>query len=483
MNIHTITKSFLAIIVVVGMITASNASGTSKDVDRKYGTDKNQPPSVNAEATAELTFAADDIAPMAPTTLRITPNVPPENDFLDISVKSSITHVQPMTGIVLWTDSNNRQTDAIQLEYAYMKYSDIISRKGQYNWQSVDDLLDEVASRGHQGILRFYYVEPGDDPTTVPQYIKKSDGYNETQGMSEGEVTWFPDWSFAELRAFTLDFYKRFAERYDGDPRLAFLQVGFGLWAEYHIYSGPMTLGKTFPSKAFQADFIRHMDKVFKTLRWNISIDAAESNVGPFSDEPELLNRHLGLFDDSFLHKTHHEYNADCFKFFDYQERHKTAPMGGELSYYTYEDDPNPDLDVNHDQIHALDPNGPHGIPFEQLAAQYHISYMIGNDQPKYQLMPRIEEAGMATGYKFKVTSFKASSSQSKVVVQNIGIAPIYYDAYPTVNGVRATASLKGLLQGESKEHSIPSGGETPALTIECDRLVPEQTIEFEADL
>lgn len=61
--------------------------------------------------------------------------------------------------------------------------------------------------------------------------------------------------------------------------------------------------------------------------------------------------------------------------------------MGGELNYYT-----------DHDQQHALDPEGPHGISFEQMAAQYHISYMIGNDQPEYQSMARIEEAGLSTG-------------------------------------------------------------------------------------
>ena len=69
--------------------------------------------------------------------------------------------------------------------------------------------------------------------------------------------------------------FDEFAERYDGDPRLAFLEVGFGLWAEYHIYSGPEVLGQTFPSMEFQANYFQHLDRVFaqdrKSTRLNSS--------------------------------------------------------------------------------------------------------------------------------------------------------------------------------------------------------------------
>ena len=95
----------------------------------------------------------------------------------------------------------------------------------------------------------------------------------------------------------------------------------------------------------------------------------------------------------------------------------------------------------------------------------------------------------MACGYRFRVTEFKASASQAVVVIQNTGIAPIYHDAFPAVNGTRAGDSLKGLLPEQSKTFTIsfPADGKaatpTPTLTIESDRLVPGQRIEFDADL
>lgn len=66
------------------------------------------------------------------------------DDYQSIPLQSAITSVQPMTGIVLWTDSDYRDTDTIQLEYAYMAYNDIVNQKDQYEWSGVDSLLDLV---------------------------------------------------------------------------------------------------------------------------------------------------------------------------------------------------------------------------------------------------------------------------------------------------------------------------------------------------
>lgn len=390
--------------------------------------------------------------------------------FRPVSLKSQITAVQPMTGLVLWSDHDSNTTKSIQLEYSYMAYNDVVQTKGKYDWTKVEALLNQIKARGHQAILRFWDTYPGKS-TTIPQYIKQLPGYQETVGQSEGETTSFPDWSNNELKQFILEFYSQFAANYDKDPRLAFLQVGFGLWAEYHIYDGPMVLGKTFPSKDYQTTFLNHLATTFTQLPWSISIDAAETERTPFADTPDLLKLHFGLFDDSFLHKEHNVYNASCFQFFGL-DRYLQAPIGGELSYYT-----------DYDQEHALDPKGPYGISFETLAQQYHVTYMIGNDQPSYQTMSRIQAAGMALGYKFKVVSYLVSPSAAKVTIANTGIAPIYYDAYVAINGIRSTQSLKGLAPGKQAEYLVPSGGANPVLTIESDRLVSGQQIQVDADL
>jgi hypothetical protein len=393
-----------------------------------------------------------------------------QEQFARVPLLSHINHVQPMTGIVLWASSEHNRTDAVQLEFSYMKYSDVVPRRGVYIWNVLDRLLEDVAGRGHQAVIRFYFVYPG-RPTTVPAYIKALPGYRETRGTSEGKPTGFADWSHPELKRFALEFYTELARRYDNDPRLAFVETGFGLWAEYHIYDGPMMLGKTFPDKAFQGEFARRLASVFRKTPWMISVDAADSMRTPYAGDQRLLKIPFGVFDDSFLCRQHREVNEPNWDIMG-RDRWKRAPAGGEFSYYT------PD-----DQKQALAGNGPHGISFEKAAAGFHVTFMIGNDQPRYQSMDRIKAAGMACGYKFRILGFEASPTRTRVTITNTGVAPFYHDAYIAVDGTRAGRSLKGLLPGESRTDEIAAGGSAPKLSIACDRLVPGQSIEFEADL
>ena len=390
-----------------------------------------------------------------------------QDGFIDLFPDDLITDVQPMTGIVFWTTSGHVDTDAISLEYSYMLYDHVVQDKGVYNWDEVDRKLEAVAARKHQAILRFRFVYPGYE-TSVPDYILNMENYHETVGKSEGKDTHFPDWSHPELKRFTLEFYTKFAERYDDDPRLAFVQTGFGLWAEYHIYDGPRVLGETFPSKEFQEEFFHHLDTTFNNIPWNISIDAADDYYTPFEAKPHLKDIRFGLFDDSFMHQSHAGYNTSNWNFFD-RERYKTSPAGGEFSYYS-----------DYDQEHVLDfPDGPYGKPFEWYAGDFHITYMIGNDQPGYQTMERIKEASMAAGYKFQIVSLKTAVDTSVFEILNYGVAPLYYDAYIAVDGVRSPGSLKLLAPGDTVVFGVPAGAEGADITIECDKLVEGQEIQF----
>ncbi len=395
--------------------------------------------------------------------------------FVPIPLRGEVTRVQPMTGIVLWEESWNdhtiKESDAVSLEYAYVQPSRIITGVDRYDWSGFEAFLDRIAGREHQALVRFYYTYPGRE-TAVPDYIKALPGYEETTGQVEGMRTHFPDWRSAELQRAHLGFFDAFAERYDDDPRIAFLQVGFGLWGEYHIYEGPRRLGREFPSKEFQRRFFDTLDGAFDTLHWSISIDAGDGTYSPMADDAALRARRFGNFDDSFMHANHDDYNESMWNLFEHGTRFLRAPHGGELSYYT-----------DFDQRHVLDPEGTHGRSYESLAARFHISYMIGNDQPSYQSVARIQQAGMANGYRFAITPFEASGMQSLVRVENEGIAPIYYDAFVAVDGVRSDESLRGLGPGQSLELLIGAGGEDPGLTIECDRLVPGQRILFDAAL
>ena len=396
----------------------------------------------------------------------------PADAGIRVPLQSAITGVQPMTGIVLWNTSSSNKKDYVQLEFSYMLYNDVCKEKDVFDWSVMDNLLADVASRGHQAVVRFRYTYPGKS-CAVPDYIKEWPGYEATNAKSEGRNTEFPDWRCEELQRFHKEFHRRFAERYDSDPRLAFVETGFGLWAEYHIYDGPFERGRTFPSYEFQEEFLPLMDEWFRDTPWLISIDASDGKYGPFHRTPALLDLRFCNFDDSFMCEDWSGYNWSGWKYFGL-ERYKLAPGGGEFSYYS-----------SYDQKHCLDPEGMYGRVFEDVVAKVHMTFIIGNDQPGKQTDARIKEAAMSMGYRFEIKDFCVNDGVSaSVLISNVGVAPIYRDAWVAVDGVRGSFNLRGLMPGESTWIQIQcpaSASSKPS--IECDHLVKGQKIEFQASV
>ena len=389
-----------------------------------------------------------------------------------VPLQSAITHVQPMTGIVLWNTRGNNKRDYVQLEFSYMLYNDVCKEKDVFDWAPMDKLLKEVAARGHQAVVRFRYTYPGYS-CAVPDYIKEWPGYEATNGKSEGRKTEFPDWRCEELQRFHMEFHRRFAERYDKDPRLAFVETGFGLWAEYHIYDGPCVIGRTFPSHEFQAQFLPKMDEWFQDTPWLFSIDAADSKYAPFHKQKELLDLRFGNFDDSFMCEDWSGYNYSSWKFFG-EERYKKAPLGGEFSYYS-----------DYDQKHVLDKGGMYGRVFEDVVAKVHMTFIIGNDQPGKQTPERIAEAAMSMGYRFEIRDFQVKDGELAAVrIANVGVAPIYRDAFVEVEGVRGDLNLRTLMPGDEAWVKIPCKATTASRpAIACDHLVAGQEIQYQADI
>lgn len=412
--------------------------------------------------------------PDSGTTTPETPEIPPENFEVQVPLKSEITHVQPMTGLVLWTSSRSK-ADYIQLEYSYMLYNQVCKEKDVFNWDPMDQLLEEVASRGHQAVVRFRYTYPG-YASAVPDYIKALDGYEAKWAKADGRSkpdTEYPDWRCEELQRFHKEFHRRFAERYDNDPRLAFVETGFGHWAEYHVYDGLYIKGQTFPSTDFQREFLPLMDEWFLDTPWLISIDAADGSYGsPFPTTKSLLDLRFGNFDDSFMCEDWNGYNWRSWKFFG-EERYKKGPAGGEFSYYS-----------SYDQKHCLDPGGMYGRTFEELAAKVHMSFIIGADQPGKQTKERLKEASMAMGYRFEIRDYViGENNTARILIANVGVAPIYRDAFVELDGEKGELNLRTLMPGEEAWVTFPHATVESVPHIVCDHLVEGQEIQYQADI
>lgn len=432
----------------------------------------------------------------------------------NVKLQSEITTLEPMKGIVFWPDlisDHPELNSSISLEFSYCLPCKVVTGKVgdaiQYDWSSFETFLNDVASRGHQAIVRFRYEYPGNDgkitgapdyctcnqagATAVPLYIKDgSYGYGpEYSKTVKGDgLTYYADWTNDELKWFTKQFYTDFAAKYDNDPRIAFVQVGFGHWSEYHIYddNGLPTgwKGKYFPSDEYQAEFLKHVANQFKNTPWSVSIDAADDSYCPITTDESLMALNFGLFDDSFMHEGHDigssdGYNEKNWNAIGKGTRWQTGVCGGEISYYTDED-----------QHNFLNPAGMYGVTWEQAAKKYHMTYVIGNDAldgPYATKDNRLMLAGMHAGYSFEITKYQVTSNTAVVTVKNNGVAPLYHNAYVTVKGVRSATSLKGLLPTETRECTVTGltigVSENPALTITSDKLLEGKTIPYAANL
>lgn len=419
-------------------------------------------------------------------------------DWQTVALQSSITHPQPMTGLVLWPDlareKNSTYGPTIQLEFSYCLPCKVVTgckTDGtiEYDWTYFDNILADVASRGHQLVARFRYEYPsGTDvdgkkgTTAVPAYIKAREDYHETYASNPGGdgPTYYADWSNSELQRFTKQFYVDLAERYGDDNRLAFIEVGFGHWSEYHIYGTTLNFGVNFPTKAYQKEFFLHLSQVMTKIPWAVSIDAADDEYTPFVDDESLMAMTFGLFDDSFMHQNHEigtkdGYNEICWNGIGKGTRWETGVCGGEISYYK-----------SSDQKNFLNPAGMYGHTWEEQSAKYHITFMIANDAPgsNYAKPERFREGSMAAGYKMKVLDCLTDGTATKLLVTNTGIAPLYRDAFFAIGTTASTTSLRGLLPGEEKWIEIAAPlTDSKALHITSPHILDSQEIEYEADI
>ena len=91
----------------------------------------------------------------------------------------------------------------------------------------------------------------------------------------------------------------------------------------------------------------------------------------------------------------------------------------------------------------------------------------------------------MSMGYKFEIKDFRVKGNEAAVLITNIGVAPIYRDAYVAVGGVKGEYSLKNLIPGDEVWIHVKGEGVSAQAvpTIECAHLVPGQKIEYKADI
>jgi chitodextrinase len=163
------------------------------------------------------------------------------------------------------------------------------------DWTAVEKMLNETASYGNTAAIRFYLDYPSGNPTNgMPAcWNGKVPTNNDTYWNTQS-----PDYNNAFLLSSLQQFIGQFGAKYDGDPRIGFIQMGLlGYWGEWHTWPENGTGGYPdfMATDANAALIINAFANAFHTTKIEVRY--------PTSGGGAANNLDVGYHDDSFCYR------------------------------------------------------------------------------------------------------------------------------------------------------------------------------------
>jgi hypothetical protein len=369
----------------------------------------------------------------------------------------------PLKGLVPYAGQGGSKFPH-SLEFDYLPVNAVVVGPGKYDWTAVETLLNAVAGRGHQAVVRFYLEYPA-KPTAVPAYLL-ADGLKvhkyqniNTQPLPPAEVT-TPDYADPRLRTCLTEFVVALGRRYDGDPRLGFLHAGLlGTWGEWHTYPRE----ELFPKPAVQAELLDAFQTAFHKTPVLLRYPAGPGDA-VYADNSR---RPFGYHDDSFAWATLPTGRAADDWFYlsllkkagpDAEARWKTHPIGGEIRPEAW------------GQVFDDKPKNKQVQDFVKCVEATHATWLMDSGMfgktPPAGRRERAEARVRRLGYEFHAPAVMVGPAAGGVLpvrleLENRGVAPFYADWRPeygflsgdkVVRTVPGSGRLTGLLPGDRRE-------------------------------
>jgi hypothetical protein len=198
----------------------------------------------------------------------------------------------------------------VSVVYLRVPWAFLEPREGEFNWSLFDTPAQRWIARGKQIAIRVSCAESWLRHAT-PRWVQdagaKGVEFEFGKGVRPGGPLWEPDYLDPVFLQKLENFLAALARRYDGNPNVAFIDIGsVGMWGEGHtVFSTKL------PDEEMLPIVKRHIDlhvKLFPRTLLCISDDAA----GPTRPGPRLpatdyaLSQGVTLRDDSILVSSKH---------------------------------------------------------------------------------------------------------------------------------------------------------------------------------
>ncbi|MCQ2125524.1 MAG: beta-galactosidase [Fibrobacter sp.] len=154
----------------------------------------------------------------------------------------------------------------------YQRWDKLNPGKGVYDWSELEDLLNVLQEHGLGYALRVFPYSPSyilgeGTPTSeydwTPTWVYDEGAKKVTAVFEDnGAHAQVPAWDDPVYLKYAKEFATALAAKYDGDPRLEYIDVRtFGEWGEWHVSHLD---GSDMPSLKIQKELLDHYASVFK---------------------------------------------------------------------------------------------------------------------------------------------------------------------------------------------------------------------------
>ena len=340
----------------------------------------------------------------------------------------------PMKGFMPWAPAPGGNPVLAQgalpytLEWAVFPLKDVVTGPDRYDFSSVDAMLDSIAARGHQGVIRFYVDNPGES-SALPQYlIDGGTDTSRTYDFHDNEKRSFsPNYDDPNVQQMFLHFVAALGNRYDGDPRIGYITAGlYGFWGEEHTYpyngavsSQNPTGINWMPSDAFRAQLVEAWDDAFdETFIQNRYPTEATKAHGMGYYDDSLGYATLEGTDWHFIPKLKKQGEGDAWQH---------SPIGGEL-YPSFQEC------AFSEPLNCKSRDEGRDYKALESIQKAHATWLI--NQHAFSTgytgaeLTRAKAASAAMGYTLQATRTSVTYNQVKatvvVEIKNTGVAPFY---------------------------------------------------------
>uniref|UniRef100_A0A0G4I8T9 DUF4832 domain-containing protein n=1 Tax=Chromera velia CCMP2878 TaxID=1169474 RepID=A0A0G4I8T9_9ALVE len=320
------------------------------------------------------------------------------------------------------------------MEYVGFPFNKIVKEGNVYDWTDLEAVLDQIASRGRQAVIRIILDNPGEaHGSWAPQFWFQKGVHFNRYPVEDHGGGWSPDYSSVFVRKDILEFVQRFGERLDGDPRVAFVMLGLiGFWGEWHTY--PHT--EWMPDGIFLGELVTAFQTAFKTTK--CVCRQPEKYLLKAEMESEAGACKVGLHDDMFTSTTLGDTGWFMYPRMEragVSECWRGEAFGGEVAPAW--------------QASLFDPEEKRPKPSQSLSEcvkATHASWMVTragegrginhfafSRRKGYPEDKRVaaREGAVAMGYRFAFKGAFAKRTEEGVgfsfVIVNSGVAPVYY--------------------------------------------------------